>query len=118
VLGTTTILQLSRLRAAWYESMLAMNQMKDFVIRNSSIDIEGAFRWRATTAPSKFKINSVSFYQAVEVAILSGLLFGAFIFFLLDVLKVSNPFIVWGASIGLGLLNIWFQIYLYRQLLK
>ncbi|HEU0297738.1 MAG TPA: hypothetical protein VFR47_33660, partial [Anaerolineales bacterium] len=30
VLGTATILQLARLRGAWYESMLAMNHMKEF----------------------------------------------------------------------------------------
>src|SRR5215216_1500180 len=32
LLGISTILQLARLRAAWYESMLAMNQLKDFMI--------------------------------------------------------------------------------------
>jgi len=115
VLGTTTILQLARLRAAWYESMLAMNHMKEFLIKNSELDISDAFRWRATTAPPRFKINSVSFYQAVEVAILSGLLFAAFVFFLLSGLQASSPNLIWILSTGLGLLNIWFQIDLYRR---
>lgn len=118
VLGTTTILQLARLRAAWYESMMAMNQMKEFLINKSELDISGAFRWRAGTAPPKFKVNSVGFYQALEVAILSGLLFGAFIFFLLNGLQVPNLKMIRGLSIGLGLLNIVFQLYLYRRFVK
>ena len=117
-LGTSTILQLARLRGAWYESMLAMNHMKEFLIKNSDFDISGAFLWRATTAPKRFKINSVNFYQAAEVAILSGLLFAACIFFLLQGLNgttESSQNIILGLSIVLGLLNIWFQINLYRR---
>ena len=115
VVGTTTILQLARLRAAWYESMLAMNHMKEFIIQHSEFDISGAFRWRVSTAPEKFNVNSVNFYQAIEVAILSGLLFAACIFFLLNGLRVSNQVLIWILSVGLGTLNIWFQMILYRR---
>jgi len=114
VLGTTTILQLARLRAAWHESMLAMNHMKEFLIKNSDSDIAGAFRWTTKTAPAKFKINSVSFYQALEVAILSGMLFGAFIFFLLN----FDLSIKWIICIFSALAFTGFQIYLYRRLLN
>jgi len=115
VLGTTTILQLARLRAAWHESMMAMNHLKEFVVMNSSVDISAAFRWKTNTVPAKFKINSVSFFQAMEVAILSGLLFGAFTFFLFLAFNISNSPLIWGSSIGLGLFNIAFQILLYRH---
>ena len=118
ILGAVTILQLARLRAAWYESMMAMNQMKEFLIKRSALDISGAFRWRAGTAPPKFKVNSVGFYQAFEVAIVSGMLFGAFIFFLLNGLQAPNPKMIWGLSIGLGLLNMTFQLDLYRRFVK
>ena len=118
VLGTTTILQLARLRGAWYESMLAMNHMKEFLIKNSDSDISGAFRWSFSTAPAKFKPNSVSFYQALEVAILAGLLFGAFIFFFLHSLNISNPFAIWLSSAIFGMVFAGSQIYLYRWMLK
>jgi hypothetical protein len=119
ILGTTTLLQLARLRGAWYESMLAMNHMKEFLIKNSDSDISGAFRWTIQSAPAKFKLNSVSFYQALEVAILAGLLFGAFIFFLLHSLW-SNPneFIIWLVSAIFGIVFAVSQIALYRRLLK
>ena len=118
VLGTTTILQLARLRGAWYESMLAMNHMKEFLIKNSDADISGAFRWTLSTAPARFKPNSVSFYQALEVAILAGLLFGAFVFFLLHSLNMPSEFAIWLISAILGLIFASFQIYLYRRMLN
>jgi len=118
VLGLTTTLQLARLRAAWYESMLAMNHMKEFLIKNSDSDISGAFRWTFQSAPAKFKPNSVSFYQALEVAILSGMLFGAFLFFLLRSLNVPDGFLVWLASALLAVVFGASQVYLYRRLLE
>jgi hypothetical protein len=118
VLGTTTILQLARLRAAWYESMLAMSQMKEFAIKHSEVNIESAFRWRLSTAPKKFKVNSISFYQALEVAILSGLLFGAFGYFLIHSITSALPEIVtFLVAAALGLLNTWLQLYLYKRFL-
>jgi|SRR6185503_18373021 hypothetical protein len=120
MLGTTTVLQLARLRGAWYESMLAMNHMKEFLVKNSDSDISGAFRWTFQSAPAKFKLNSVSFYQALEVAILAGLLFGAFIFFLLHSLWLNNPneFTIWLISALFAVSFGVSQIMLYRRLLK
>lgn len=118
ILGTTTVLQLARLRAAWYESMLAMNHMKEFLVKNSDSDISGAFRWTFHTAPAKFKLNSVSFYQTLEVAILSGLLFGAFVFFLLNSLGMRDDLATWSIAAILAFLFTGFQIYLYRRFLK
>src|SRR5512138_1027485 len=81
LLGTSTIMQLARLRAAWYESMLAMNQLKDYMMSENSSLVK-AFRWKTNTLPAKYKKNSVSYYQAIEVALISGLMFGAAIFFI------------------------------------
>ena len=76
LLGSSTIIQLARLRAAWHESMLAMNQIKDFMVAQHP-ELSQAFRWKTSTLPSKYKRNSVSYYQAVEVALIGGLMFGA-----------------------------------------
>lgn len=120
VLGVTTTLQLARLRGAWYESMLAMNHMKEFLVKNSDSDISGAFRWTFQSAPAKFKPNSVSFYQALEVAILAGLLFGAFTFFFLHSLWLANrnEFMIWLISAIFAVVFAVAQILLYRRLLK
>jgi hypothetical protein len=119
LLGLTTTLQLARLRGAWYESMLAMNHMKEFLVKNSDSDISGAFRWTFQTAPAKFKLNSISFYQTLEVAILSGLLFGAFIFFLSNSLFAApNQFLTWLISAISGICYSGLQLHIYRRLLR
>jgi len=82
LLGTSTMLQLGRLRAAWHESTTAMNQIKDFAVAQSP-ELEQAFRWRTDTIPSKLKKGSVSYYQALEVAFISALIFAVACFFLL-----------------------------------
>ncbi len=83
VLGTLTTLQLARLRAAWHDSMLAMNQLKDYWLRQSrDKHLKEAFRWDAASLPQKYKTNSVSYFQALEVALLSGFTFGAGVFWL------------------------------------
>ena len=51
LLGTLTIAQLARLRAAWHESIEAMNQIKDFYIKKFP-DTEPAFKWRIKTIPT------------------------------------------------------------------
>jgi hypothetical protein len=97
-----------------------MNHMKEFLVKNSDSDISGAFRWTFQSAPAKFKLNSVSFYQALEVAILAGLLFGAFIFFLLHSLWLNNPneFTIWLISALFAVSFGVSQIMIYRRLLK
>src|SRR5690349_14354037 len=81
LLGTLTVLQLARLRVAWYESIRAMNQIKEYAISLDK-DLARAFRWRANAIPALYKPGSVSYQQALEVAMLSALTFGAAAYFL------------------------------------
>src|SRR4026209_750430 len=62
LLGTSTIMQLARLRATWFESMQAMNQLKEFMVSQNN-DLAKAFHWTNNSLPSKFKTDSVSYYQ-------------------------------------------------------
>lgn len=113
LLGTTTIMQLTRLRVAWFESILAMNQIKEFVIAHDK-ELAGAFKWRTTTLPGFYKVNSVSFLQTAEVAFISGLTFGAGVFFLSNDSASSN----WGfAALG-GILVLYLQIWNYKRQLN
>ena len=116
LLGTSTIMQLARLRAAWYESMLAMNQLKDFMM-NQNPELVAAFRWTASTLPPKYKTCSVSYYQAVEVALISGLTFGAATFFLLQAFSVTET-VGWIVSALSGASTLSLQLLIYKRTLK
>jgi len=115
LLGTSTIMQLARLRAAWYESMLAMNQLKDFMV-NENKDLAKAFRWTTKSLPKKYKLGSVSYYQALEVTLISGLMFGAATFFLQEAF-FSVSLLSWIISVVFGMLMVVLQLVLYKRAL-
>jgi hypothetical protein len=82
ILGTLTTLQLSRLCAAWNDPMPAMNQLKDYWLHVSKDkNLKRVFKWDTITLPRKYKLDSVSFYQTFEVALLSSITFGASVYF-------------------------------------
>jgi hypothetical protein len=58
-----------------------MNQLKDYMMSQNQT-LKKAFRWKTSTLPSKNKKDSVSYYQAREVALISSLTLGAAAFFL------------------------------------
>jgi hypothetical protein len=116
LLGTSTVMQLARLRAAWYESALAMNQMKDYMMSEYP-RLVNAFRWRTSTLPSKHKKDSISYYQSVEVSLISGLMFGAAIFFFQ---RAYFPIglLQWMISAVTGVLTLFLQLRVYERTLK
>ena len=82
LLGTLTIAQLARLRAAWHESIQAMNQIKDFYIKKFP-DTEPAFKWRIRSIPPTDKPYSIANLIALEVALLGALTSAAAFYFIL-----------------------------------
>jgi hypothetical protein len=116
LLGTSSILQLARLRAAWYESALAMNQIKDFMVSENK-ELLNAFRWKTDTLPPKYKPSSVSYYQAFEVAVIGGLMSGAAIFFLQQAF-FRIGFLNWIVSAIAGLSIIYLQLHFYKRSLS
>ncbi|HUF00568.1 MAG TPA: hypothetical protein VMN99_15030 [Anaerolineales bacterium] len=116
LLGSATVLQLARLRGAWHESALAMNQLKDYMMEHNKTLVK-AFRWKTSTLPSKYKRDSVSYYQAVEVALISGLMFGAAAFFLQRAFLLAG-LLPWIISALTGVMTIYLQLHLYRRALK
>ena len=116
LLGTSTIMQLARLRSAWYEAMLAMNQIKDFAMKQSP-ELVQAFRWQTSTLPPRYKSSSVSYYQAVEVSLISVLMFGASMFFLQQAF-FSTTWLNWTIS-GLSVLfTVYLQLAIYKRILN
>lgn len=116
LLGASTVMQLARLRAAWHESALAMNQLKDYMM-GVNPGLSKAFRWKTSTLPSKYKKDSVSYYQAREVALISGLMFGAAMFFLQRAFVQIGLF-HWILSAISGVLTIYLQLYIYQRTLR
>jgi hypothetical protein len=116
LLGTSTVLQLARLRAAWYESMLALNQIKEYTISKEK-DLAKAFRWRLNTIPPVYKPDSVSYYQTLEAALISGLMLGAAVFFFQRALFMIT-LLTWIISAVLGVLTTYVQLVIYKRVLK
>lgn len=116
LLGISTVMQLARLRTAWYESMLAMNQIKDFAMQQNP-ELVRAFRWTSKTLPPKYKKNSVSYYQALEVALIGGLMFGAAGFFFQQAFYPVTV-LTWLICILLGIGQVYVQIAIYSRLTK
>jgi hypothetical protein len=116
LMGTSTILQLARLRSAWYESALAMNQLKDYMMGQNQT-LTQAFRWTTGTLPSKHKKDSISYYQAMEVALISGLMFGAAIFFLEQATLSLGSFSLIPAAV-LGVASVFLQLSIYQRVLN
>jgi hypothetical protein len=116
LLGTSTVIQLARLRAAWYESALAMNQLKDYMMSEDQ-RLAQAFRWKTSTLPSKYKRDSISYYQAREVALISGLMFGAAAFFLQRAFFSMNV-LQWMLAGLISIVTIYFQLFLYQRALR
>lgn len=81
LLGALTLAQLARLRAAWHESVQAMNQIKDYYIKHNK-EIEPAFKWRLKTLPPTDKPFSIANLMAVEVSMLSAITITAAFYFL------------------------------------
>ncbi len=114
VFGLLTILQLVRLRQAWYESARAMNQLKRFFLeRAGEIPLKDALRWREETLPKAAKGWSISFLLTLQVALLDGVTLGAAILYL----GWNADAFLLGWAVAGGLFYALFQIWLFFRLL-
>lgn len=115
LLGTSTVMQLARLRSAWHESATTMNRIKEYAIAQNE-SLASAFHWTNTTLPSKYKTNSISYYQAAEVALISGLMLGTAVFFLLRT-AFEVGLLQWIIVILAGMAAVFVQLKIYRRVL-
>jgi Na+/melibiose symporter-like transporter len=108
ILGTLTLAQLARLRAAWHESAQAMNKIKDFYIENNK-EIESAFKWRTNTLPETDKPYSIANLMAIEVALLSTITSTASLYFLVTTLGEVNlwGWVILAAALIVGFIVQW-----------
>jgi hypothetical protein len=118
LMGLVTILQLARLRMAWFESVQTMNAIKEYYILEHP-DLAMAIKWRSDseTMPAKLKLNSVSFLLVLQVAFLGAAALGAAIFFVVRVVSDNVLFLLLPTLVG-GIAFLIWQLYLYRSNLR
>ncbi|MEJ5225139.1 MAG: hypothetical protein WHV44_11840 [Anaerolineales bacterium] len=115
VFGLLTILSLVRLRQAWFESIAALNQIKDYYIAQMGNDaFEQAFRWRMASAPARFKPGSVGFLLVLQIALLGGVSTAAAVYFFLVSWHVTQLLWITAAAFAVSFGG---QVWMYKKLL-
>jgi hypothetical protein len=76
VLGALTLFKLIRLRQAWFDSVRAMNKIKDYYL-GAFPELDDAFIWKTNTIPSLGKAWTITFILSAMVILLSGTSFAA-----------------------------------------
>lgn len=121
-LGWLTILQLAQLRAAWLESVRAMNQIKTYYIDRCDEKARAVFRWTDATRPPALKPRSVAFLMFVSVAIINFALtlgLSGFLTLALNPTSLTTGGLTPGVVVGLiiGLALAYAQYWTYRRFL-
>ena len=115
ITGVLTILQLVRLREAWFESVAAMNQIKEYYrVHFPSLKLEQALRWQKNSIPAAYKPWSVSYLLVLQVALLSGVSLGAAVYYFGMMFQYS----LWLGALLVGAGFVVGQMALYRRLLN
>lgn len=115
--GISTLFQLVQLRLAWRACAIAMNTMKEYYIeRFEPLSMGKAFKWRMRTVPDAFKVHSVAYLLALQVALLGGVSLGTSFYFLGVYLTPGNPSArePWLVGALIGLLYILLAIGHYK----
>jgi hypothetical protein len=113
--GVLTLLQLVRLRQAWFDSATTLNQIKEFYVQHThEMNLKDAFRWRMTTIPPQYKPWSIAYLLAVQVGLLGGITIGAAVIFF----GLGINILLWWYAIVIGVIFSISQIFLYQLLLS
>lgn len=112
IYSALTLIKLAQLRLAWLDSVRAMNKIKDYYLQNiSDAEFAQAFQWRKL--PRRFKLQSISFALALEVAFMGGVAYGTAIMF---AGRANNQWL-WGEAFPIGLAYMVLQLILCYGLL-
>jgi hypothetical protein len=113
--GMLTLLQLIRLRQAWFESIAAMNQIKDYYReRFPDLKLELALRWGKANPPALHKPWSISYFLALQVAVMGGASLGASVYYF----GLLAQYSLWLGALIAGGAYVAGQMLLYWRLLR
>ena len=108
--GFFTLMKLVRLRQAWYDSVLAMNRIKDFYVERFP-ELASALRWRMETIPALGKPWTITFSLCVLVAIIDSTALAVAVYFT-GVRVPANEYAVSGfAALVFFLWQLWFYFF-------
>ncbi|NCP86976.1 MAG: hypothetical protein CO094_01965 [Anaerolineae bacterium CG_4_9_14_3_um_filter_57_17] len=113
-LGVSTIVKLARLRQAWFTSVRAMNQVKEYYAAHCD-GLHKAFAFTNASLPRGFQWKSLGGLMMLEVAFVGALTAALACFFVLMVLAAANWF--WPVTLT-ALVFLLLEIRLYLFLLK
>ena len=113
--GMLTLLQLIRLRQAWFESIAAMNQIKTYYQdRFPGLKLEEALRWGQSNPPALHKPWSISYFLALQVAVMGGASLGASVYYF----GLLAQYSLWLGALIAGGVYLAGQMVLYWRLLR
>jgi hypothetical protein len=116
LMGVLTVMQLARLRMAWYDTARALNHIKQYYVDHiSGLNLSDAFLWKNDTLPRKFKMTSVAFSLVLQVSVLGGVSLGASLYLLLAGLRIGSGLV---PAIITGVVFMFVQVWLYRRMMK
>lgn len=114
VVGILTMLQLVKVRMAWYESAKAMNQIKDYYIDTfQNVNFSKAFRWRTTNIPKPDKVFTIAYLLGLTTMILNSISLAAALFLFVRneyKIEIVLPSILVGLTVLLIQNIVWFSI--------
>jgi len=106
--GFFYVLKLAFLRVAWYDSALAMNQIKDYYCKDHP-DFDKVFRWTKDSLQKKIKLNgfcTVFFLSAFLIILLNSVMLTAGLY----ILDFTTPLVLFLVMFIIIIL----QIVIYR----
>lgn len=115
--GLITVIQLAKLRLAWFSSARALNRIKAYAGAHTELkDLAEAFSWNDETLPARHDRRSVGFLMALQVALFGAASLTAGVAFIFLGLSYSAGWI-WFASASFGFIYLLVEMLSYRRLL-
>jgi hypothetical protein len=116
IMGFLTLLQLLKLRLAWFDAAAAMNEIKRYYISHrKDLNLDSAFQWKPDGLGSRFRLWSVGFMLALQVAVLGGASLAAAIIF--TGLAANQNLWLWWPAVAAIVLWTAIQTVIYWQIL-
>lgn len=110
-----TVIQLAKLRRAWFSCARAMNRIKSYIVGHAGVDgLHEAFTWVDETLPPLFDRRSVSYLMAIQVSLFGAVSCAAGAVFLL---LGSESGISWKLAAITGMIYLLVEMLSYRRLL-
>jgi hypothetical protein len=109
IIGFFTVMKLVRLRQAWYDSVRAMSQIKDFYLGRFP-DLQSAFHWKTETIPPPGKPWTITFILTLLVALIDCAAIAVAAHFADQFLSNADVFGIF-AAVLFFFWQIWFYFY-------